>query len=76
MFTCLSSGLVWNWEGHWSWGRPDLLHTQFWSAFSFNNLANEAENAVTKFVKTQNEEEGGNVTLKDCIRTEAKLEIK
>lgn len=37
--------------------------TQFWSAFSFNNLDNEAANAVTKLVMTQNEEEGGNETL-------------
>ena len=60
----VSSGLVWNWEGFWSWGGPDVLYTQFWSAFSFNNLDNKAAaGAVTKFVMTQNEEEEGNETL-------------
>ena len=31
--------------------------------FPFNNLDNEAVNAVTKFVMTQNEEEEGSETL-------------
>lgn len=44
-------------EGFWSWGRSDLMYTQFWSAFYFNNLDNEAAYAVAKFVMTQNEEE-------------------